>query len=81
MNFSLSEIKKLLSMRENPQHARISVRTLTHQKLDDTESCIKDLKLLRNELKLLLNLCTASEDGCPIIEGIEKSASKKRKKH
>lgn len=71
MQFSLKEIGDLLSMREDPQHARDDVRTLTQRKLAEVEEHLTDLKLLRGELQLLLNLCTASEAGCPIIEGIE----------
>jgi len=70
MNFSLAEISDLLSMRTDPQHARDEVRQLTADKLTDIEAQLKDLKTLRNELTLLLNLCRGSEDGCPIIESI-----------
>jgi len=71
MNFSLEEIKNLLSMRENPQHAKNSVRQLTADKLKNIEEQLTDLSTLQNELKLLLNLCRGSEDGCPIIEDID----------
>ena len=71
MNFSLAEIKDLLSMREDPQHSRQDVRELTHHKLQEIEAHLKDLTTLRNELTLLVNLCAGSEGGCPIIEGIE----------
>ena len=71
MNFSLEEIKKLMSMRENPQKARKNVRTLTQQKLHEVEDHLKELTTLRNELTLLVNLCGASEDGCPIIESMD----------
>jgi len=71
MNFSLEEIKNLLSMREDPQHAKDSVRQLTTDKLTHIETQLKELTTLRNELKLLLNLCRGSKDGCPIIEGID----------
>ncbi|HHO58807.1 MAG TPA: heavy metal-responsive transcriptional regulator [Thiotrichales bacterium] len=76
MNFSLLEIKALVSMRENPQHARDSVRQLTADKLKQIEAQLDDLTTLRNEMRLLLNLCHASEGGCPIIEGLD--AGKKR---
>jgi len=71
MNFSLNEIKDLLSMREDPQHAKNSVRLLTADKLNHIENQLSELTTLRNELKLLLNLCQGSKDGCPIIEGID----------
>jgi MerR family transcriptional regulator, copper efflux regulator len=71
MKFSLKEIGELLNMRENPQRARDEVRLLTRSKLTEVEEHLDELQFLRNELQLLLNLCTASEDGCPIIEGID----------
>jgi len=80
MNFSLAEIKDLLKMRENPQKARKSVRSLTRQKLLDVETHLKDLTILHNELTLLVNLCGASENGCPIIESLDKPVRRKSKK-
>jgi len=71
MQFSLKEIAELLKMRQDPQHARNEVRLLTGSKLDEIEERLEDLQTLRNELRLLLNLCSASEDGCPIIESID----------
>lgn len=71
MRFRLKEIGALLSMREDPQHAREEVRLLTRKKLDEIEKHMGELQYLRNELQLLLNLCRASEDGCPIIESID----------
>jgi DNA-binding transcriptional MerR regulator len=71
MNFSLSEIKDLLSMREDPQHAKNSVRKLTAKKLNSIEEQLVELSTLRNELSLLLNLCRGSKDGCPIIEDMD----------
>ncbi len=75
MQFRLKEIAELLKMREDPQHARDDVRILTRSKLSEVEEHLDDLQFLRNELQLILNLCTASEDGCPIIEGIDEDDS------
>jgi MerR family transcriptional regulator, copper efflux regulator len=72
MRFSLKEIAELLTMREDPQHARDEVRVLTQGKLSEIEEHLDDLRFLRNELRLLLNLCRASKDGCPIIERIDR---------
>jgi len=71
MQFSLKEIGALLNMRENPQTARDEVRLLTQGKLGEIEEHLNDLQFLRNELQLLLNICAASETGCPIIESID----------
>lgn len=71
MNFSLAEISGLLKMRQNPQHAKTEVRQLAATKLAEIEIRLEELSSLRNELKLLLNLCRNSEGDCPIIDGIE----------
>jgi DNA-binding transcriptional MerR regulator len=71
MNFTLDEIGHLLQMREDPQHVRNDVRELTQRKLLEIEHNLEDLTVLRNELQLLVNLCRAAEDGCPILEKIE----------
>ena len=70
MNFSLDEIAKLLQMRENPGRAKKSVRKLTQEKLVEVEAHLKSLSTLQKELTLLINLCTGSKQGCPIIEDI-----------
>jgi DNA-binding transcriptional MerR regulator len=72
MNFSLDEIAQLLQMRENPGRAKKSVRQLTQDKLIEVEAHLKTLSTLQKELTLLINLCTGSKDGCPIIEDIDK---------
>ncbi len=72
MNFSLDEIAKLLQMRENPGGAKKSVRQLTQNKLVEVEVHLKILSTLQKELTLLINLCTGSKDGCPIIDNINK---------
>jgi len=71
MNFSLAEIKDLLLMRKDPQHARKDVRELTSQKLAEIDLTLEELTTLQGELRLLVNLCLGSENGCPIIEGID----------
>ncbi|HEB81891.1 MAG TPA: heavy metal-responsive transcriptional regulator [Gammaproteobacteria bacterium] len=73
MNFSLEEIAQLLQMRENPAKVKNSVRELTQKKLEEVEQNLKTLTTLRNELTLLVNLCTGSEEGCPIIESIDET--------
>ena len=72
MNFRLDEISTLLAMRESPQRARKSVRQLTEKKLAEIEAQLGELKYLRNELRLLINLCSGSGKNCPIIREIDK---------
>lgn len=71
MNFSLQEISLLLAMREDPQNARVKVRQLTRIKLVEIESRLAELSVLKNELTLLVNLCQAAGEGCPILEDIQ----------
>ena len=78
MNFSLDEIKKLLSMRDNPQLAKNEVRQLTGDKLKEVEHQLAELTTLHNEMLLLLNLCFGSSDGCPIIEGINEDSDSEK---
>jgi len=72
MNFTLTEIIQLLEMRTDPQHARDEVRALTLSKLEEVERHLDQLSTLHHELTLLLNLCRDSEDGCPIIDDLER---------
>lgn len=71
MGFCLEEISQLLTFREEPQQAKPEIRQLAKAKLTDIEIHLQELQTLRNELQLLVNLCAGSEDGCPIIEGLE----------
>jgi DNA-binding transcriptional MerR regulator len=70
MGFSLEEIGLLLQMRTDPRNARAEVRELTAAKLAEIERRLQEIETLRNELRLLLNLCRGAEDGCPIIESL-----------
>ncbi len=74
MNFTLAEIGDLLKMREDPQHARAEVRQLTANKLMEVEARLAELDTLRRELTLLVNLCSASGEGCPIMDRFEEDA-------
>ena len=72
MGFSLEEITQLLKFRENPQKAKPKVRELAHHKLEEVEQHLTELTTLRNELRLLTNLCGTREEGCPILESFDK---------
>jgi len=71
MGFSLDEIRQLLGFRENPQKAKPKVRELAYQKLAEVDLHLAELGTLRNELRLLTNLCGTSPDGCPILDKID----------
>jgi MerR family copper efflux transcriptional regulator len=71
MGFSLEEISQLLIFREAPQQAKPEIRKMAGDKLSDIEIQLQELQVLKNELTLLVNLCTGSKEGCPIIEGLD----------
>ena len=72
MDFTLAEIGELLKMREAPQKARKRVRQLTAHKLAEVEARLAELKTLRKELALLMNLCSAGGKSCGIIKEMSK---------
>jgi DNA-binding transcriptional MerR regulator len=76
MGFSLKEISQLLIFREAPQQAKPKVKQLAHQKLTEIEAHLTELSTLRDELRLLTNLCGSSPDGCPILEEIDQKHNK-----
>jgi MerR family transcriptional regulator, copper efflux regulator len=71
MDFSLEEIGMLLRMRADPANAREEVRTLTAHKLEIIDARLRELTQLRDELRLLLNLCGAAQAGCPILDELD----------
>lgn len=77
MGFSLEEVSQLLIFREAPQQAKPEIRKMAGAKLADIETHLQELQILKNELTLLVNLCSGSKDGCPIIEGLEENDIKK----
>lgn len=54
MNFSLDEIKILLSLRENPILSSRKARNLAHHKIKSIEKRIMQLETLQDELSTLL---------------------------
>lgn len=75
IGFSLEEISQLLNFRENPQKAQPQVRQLANEKLVDVRHRLAEITRLQDELTLLLNLCGASPDGCPILDTLGREAS------
>ena len=70
MNFTLEEISQLLDFREQPLKAKPKIRQIAYDKLQEIEQQLDDLTTLRNELTLLVNLCTSDKDSCPIITNL-----------
>ena len=71
MKFSLDEIAGLLDFRKSPITAQPKVRQMANEKLQVVATHIQELTTLKNELQLLVNLCTGDKDHCPILNGIE----------
>ncbi len=73
MGFSLEEIARLLQFRRDPRNARAEARALTRAKLDEVEIRLEELTRLRDELRLLLNLCGCADEqaDCPILDSLE----------
>lgn len=72
MKFSLTEIGELLHFREDPTGAKPLVRQMALKKLSAIEKQIEDLRVLRNELRPLVNLCAEKKNSCPIIENMDR---------
>ena len=73
MQFSLEEIRRLVEMEKAEHVEKTQAQKMVHEKLEDIELRLKDLKLLKKDLSKMLNACLASgdEQDCPIIEGFK----------
>ncbi|KEZ76019.1 MULTISPECIES: MerR family DNA-binding protein [Salinisphaera] len=71
--FSLDEIRILLESRSCREAAQPEVARLTEQKLQEIQARMADLDRLQQELGQLLQLCRGSDQGCPIIDGLDTS--------
>ncbi|TAM19625.1 MAG: hypothetical protein EPN68_13805, partial [Rhodanobacter sp.] len=67
MDFKLAQLQQLLELRDQPTGAREEARRLAHDKLMEVLERLRTLRHLRDELRLLLNLCASAEQ-CPILE-------------
>lgn len=68
MDFTLAEIGQLLELRDHPATAREAARRLAHDKLTAVTQRVRTLRHLRDELRLLLNLCAGGAGQCPILD-------------
>lgn len=73
MDFSLGEIRQLLSLRDLDADVRADVRALTETKLAAIEARIANLSGLHDELAELVRACRESERDCPIIGRMDDS--------
>ena len=74
LGFSLTEIKELLSIREDPETTSREVKLLAESKLSDIEGKIKMLQRMKRTLKTLVDSCPGegSKKHCPILEALDK---------
>lgn len=73
VGFSLDEIRELLQFRARPAKASRRVRGMVADKLDVVTNRLAELEQLRDELTLLVNLCSGTGDDCPILEQLDDS--------
>lgn len=87
LGFSLTEIKQLSVLNQQPDHACSEVRGLLISKLKDVREKVNQLLRLEGELKKALRKCTRDlrsnkgsqhEDRCPVLETLERRSTKRR---
>lgn len=77
LGFTLSEIKELLALHDDPHGERAQVKALTESKLAQIERKILDLNRMREVLAHLATECSGVGPigGCPIIQALEQTQS------
>ncbi len=75
LGFSLDEIAELLALSDNPAESAAEVKRLTHDKIEDIETRIRDLERMRDGLAELEARCpghrgTTAE--CPILAALDR---------
>lgn len=77
LGFSLSEIERLLSLRDDSVGSCEQVQELAEAKLDTIAAKVRDLQRLRSALDVLVESCQRGDADryCPILEAIEDEAS------
>ncbi len=72
MGFSLPQVQQLITLRNAPQRLSRDVHALVESKLQEVETAIRELELLREELRTSLRSCPGNDDpDCPILERLE----------
>ncbi len=76
MQFSLDDIRAMLSLSAESNTDKLKARELVDSKLQEIEENLKELKLLQKDLSSMLSECigSASGDPCPILQGLNKSS-------
>ena len=74
MGYRLAQIAEMLAWREHPASARPAMQALVRRRLAEVEQRLAALTQLRNELRLMLALCEAAPQGCPILDRLDAGA-------
>ncbi len=72
LGFSLSEIKKLLRLQENPNTTKAEIKAFTEAKIRDVKKKILELTRILQALEHLAHQCDGHGpiDECPILEAL-----------
>ncbi len=72
MGFSLPQVQQLIALRNAPHRLSRDVHTLVESKLQEVETAIRELEMLREELQISLRSCPGNDEpDCPILERLE----------
>ena len=75
LGFTIEECRSLLSLYENKDRASSDVKELALERISEIDRKLKELKSLRNTLKILADHCHGDDrPDCPIIDEIAKGA-------
>ncbi|WP_417419440.1 Cu(I)-responsive transcriptional regulator [Hoeflea sp.] len=75
LGFTIEECRSLLSLYENKDRASSDVKELALERISEIDRKLKELKSLRNTLKILADRCHGDDrPDCPIIDEIAKGA-------
>jgi len=75
MQFSLDDIRAMLTLSAESGDDKLKARQLVDSKLNEIEESLKELQLLKEDLSGMLNACIGSDSGepCPILNSLQKS--------
>ncbi len=75
LGFSLKEISELLNLRIDPATTCADVRKKAVDKINDVETKINELKMIKKALTELASICVGSgpTSECPILDKLESS--------
>jgi Hg(II)-responsive transcriptional regulator len=73
LGFTLSEIKELLFIRQDPHATKADIKNRTLVKLEDVNKKISDLTRIKKALEHLASSCDGhgSLEECPILEALD----------